>query len=254
MKQRLLIVCLAMLFALPAWPIAAQEKVVAEPASAVEGLDLVAFAGLFKDSEDLQAFEKAVNSSEVGVNNLDLDENGEVDFIRVVEEVADDTHMVVLQAVLDKDEVQDVATIEVEKTGNTQYNLQLHGDESLYGPDYYVQPSDIYIYRWPIINTIYRPLYRPYRSAFYFGSYPRWYQPFRPVSINVYRSRTVRYTARPAFAVARTTRVHSVGKVRYTRRTSTVATRKGRVTTRSTTVNRGNKSTTVRTTKVRRRP
>lgn len=256
MKQRLVIVCMALLFALPHCPVAAQEKVIAaEPASsAAEGLNLLAFAALFKDSEDLQAFEKAVNNPEVGINNLDLDENDEVDFIRVVEEVADDTHVIVLQVALDKDEIQDVATIEVEKTGDNQYNLQIRGDEEIYGPDYYVHPADVTIYRWPIINTIYRPLYRPYRSVFYFGSFPRWHRPYRPVSINVYRTRTVRFTARPGFAVARTSRVNSIGKVRYTRRSSTVVSRKARVTTRSTTVNRGNRSTTVRTTKVRRRP
>ena len=40
----------------------------------------MAVAELFKDSKDLEAFEKALNDSEVGINNLDLDEDGEVDF------------------------------------------------------------------------------------------------------------------------------------------------------------------------------
>jgi hypothetical protein len=256
MKQRFVVSLMLLLLALPCYPISAQEKVSTnEPASeAAESLNLVAFGELFKNSEDLQAFEKAVNNPDTGINNLDLDENDEVDFIRVVEEVADDTHLVVLQVPLGKDEFQDVATIEVEKSGENQYNLQIQGDESIYGADYYVTPADVYIYRWPIINAIYRPLYRPYRSVFYFGSYPHWYRPYRPVSINVYRTRTVRFTARPVFAITRTSRVRSISKVRYTRRSSTLVTKRARVTTRSTTVTRGNKSATVRTTRVRRRP
>jgi hypothetical protein len=256
MKQRIVISCLLLLFTIPHYPIVAQEKVSSsEPAAeAAEGLNLVAFGELFKGSEDLQAFERAVNNPDVGINNLDLDENDEVDFIRVVEEVADDTHVIVLQALLGKEEFQDIATIEVEKTGDNQYSLQIRGDESIYGADYYVQPADVYVYKWPVINAIYRPLYRPYRSVFYFGSYPNWYRPYRPVHINIYRTRTVKYTARPVFAVSRTGRVKSIGKVRYTRRNSTVVTKRARVTTRSTTVTKGNKSTTVRTTRVRKRP
>src|SRR5215210_5623061 len=124
----------------------AQEKitVVAPTSEAAEGLDLNAVAELFKDSKDLEAFEKALNDPEVGINNLDLDENGEVDFIRVVEEIADDTHVIILQVPLGKDEFQDVATIEVEREGNDKYNMQIHGDEVIYGVDYYVAPSDVY--------------------------------------------------------------------------------------------------------------
>jgi hypothetical protein len=256
MKQRFVVAILLLLLPVSYCPVLAQEKVALEtPTSeAAEGLDLLAFGELFKDSEDLQAFEKAINNPEVGINNLDLDENGEVDFIRVVEEVADDTHLIILQVPIGKDDFQDVATIEIEKSGDQLYNLQIRGDESIYGVNYYVAPADVYVYRWPIITAIYRPLYRPYRSVFYFGSYPRWYRPYRPVNINVYRSRTVRLTGRTAFAVTRTSRVKSVSKVRYTRRSSTVVTKRARVTTRSTTVTRGNKSATVRTTRVRKRP
>ena len=42
-----------------------------------------------------------------------LDE--EVDFIRVVEEVSGETHLVVLQVPMGEDDYQDVATIEIEK-------------------------------------------------------------------------------------------------------------------------------------------
>ncbi len=256
MKQRFVVSILLLLLPINYCPAFAQEKVTEmTPTSEAAGsLDLIAIGELFKNSEDLQAFEKALNNPDTGLNNLDLDENGEVDFIRVVEEVADDTHLIILQVPLGKDEFQDVATIEVEKSGDKLYNLQIRGDESIYGVDYYVAPADVSIYRWPIITAIYRPLYRPYRSVFYFGSYPQWHRPYRTVSMNVYRTRTVRLTGRTAFAVTRTSRVKSVSKVHYTRRTSTVVTKRARVTTRSTTVTKGNKSTTVRTTRVKKRP
>ena len=60
--------------------------VVAPSSEAADGLDLQAVAELFKDAKDLEAFEKSLNDPEIGVNNLDLDDNGDVDFIRVMEE------------------------------------------------------------------------------------------------------------------------------------------------------------------------
>jgi len=61
--------------------------IIAPTSEAAESLDLNLVAEIFKDSPTLEDFEKALNDPEQGINNLDLDENGEVDFIRVVEEV-----------------------------------------------------------------------------------------------------------------------------------------------------------------------
>jgi hypothetical protein len=227
--------------------VVAQDRVtvVAPTSEAAEGLDLKAVGELFKDSKNLEEFEKALNNPQVGVNNLDLDENGEVDFIRVVEEVAADSHLIVLQVPLGKDEFQDVATIEVEKAAGDQYNMQVTGNETIYGANYYVASPDIHIIRWPLIASIYAPVYRPYRSVFYFGSYPRWWRPYHPVTLNVYRTRTVRLTGRSAFHVTGTRRVTTVRRVHYTPRSSTLVKRKTTVT-RSTTRS-GAKTTTVTT-------
>jgi hypothetical protein len=225
-----------------------EVTVVAPTSEAAEGLDLHAVGELFKDSKDLEAFEKALNDPEVGINNLDLDENDDVDFIRVVEEASDDTRVIILQVPLAEDEFQDVATIEVEKTGDEAYNLQVHGDEVIYGVDYYVAPTVVHVHTWPIIGWIYRPVYRPYRSGFYFGFYPRWWRPYRPVNVRVYRTRTVKVTRRSTFSVTRTTRVRSVVKVNYKPRSTTRVTKKTTVTRtggrKTMTVKKGTKKTT----------
>jgi hypothetical protein len=213
-------------------PIFAQDKVttVALTPKVAKGLDLKAVGELFKNSENLEAFEKALNDPEVGVNNLDLDENGEVDYIRVVEQVVDSTHLVILQVPLGENEFQDVATIEVENAGGDQYNMQVHGNEVIYGPHYYVATPDIYVYRWPIITLMYGPLYRPYLSVFRFGYYPPWWRVHHPVTVRVYRTRVIKVAERTTFAVTKTTRVKSVTKVNYTPRTSTVVTKNTKVT------------------------
>ncbi len=203
--------------------------IVAPTSEAAEGLDLQAVSELFKDSENVEAFEKALNDPDTGVNNLDLDDNGEVDFIRVVEKAADETHVMILQVPLSETEFQDVATIEIEKSGDEAYNMQIHGNEVIYGADYYVAPTHVHIHTWPIIGWMYRPAYRPYRSRYYFGFYPRWHRPYRPVTVNVYRTRTVRYRSTTTFRVSNTTRVRTVNKVNYQPRSSTLVKKKTRV-------------------------
>ena len=63
----------------------AQDTAVVAPVSENgENFDLYGVAQLFKDSEDLEAFEKAINDPANEVNNLDLIEDGDVDYVRVV--------------------------------------------------------------------------------------------------------------------------------------------------------------------------
>ena len=201
--------------------VSAQETAVVTPASeAAEGLDLQAVGELFKDAENLEEFEKALNDPETGVNNMDLDDNGEVDYIRVVEEVYDDTHIIILQVGLGEDEYQDVATIEVEKSGDDEYNMQVHGNEDIYGEDYYVAPSVVHIHTWPIITWMYRPAYRPYVSVYRFGYYPRWWKRRAPVRVTVYNTRLVRYRAKPTFVYTRKGRIRHVSRIKYKPRSS----------------------------------
>lgn len=206
-------------------PLFAEEEATITPASeAAEGLDLQAIAELFKDAENLEEFEQLLNDEETGINNLDLDENGEIDFIRVVEEVDGDAHMIILQVCLGEDEFQDVAIIEVEKTDD-EVNMQVTGNEELYGEDYYVEPTVVHIHTWPIISWMYRPVYKPYWSKYYFGFYPKWWRVRHPCVHPVYHDRVVVYTRRAGFRFTRTRRV-AVHRVHYNPRTSTLVKRK----------------------------
>lgn len=247
--KRIIIVTVIFFFVLTGYRSgSAQDEnvtLVAPASEAAEGLDLKAVSELFKDSENLEEFEKALNNPETGVNNLDLDDDGEVDFIRVVEEAADETRLIILQVPLGEDEFQDVATIEVEKTGDEDYNLQVHGNEEIYGVDYYVAPTVVRVHTWPVIVWLYSPAYHPYRSAFYWRHYPRWWKPYHPVTFKVYRTRTVTFISRGAFAVTKTSRVRTVNRVKYQPRSSTLVRKK----TTKTTIRRDGKKTKVKRTK-----
>jgi len=224
MKTRILISGTVLFLLLSFSYLTAQEDftIVAPTSEVAEWLDLNAVAELFKDAETIEDFENDLNDPDIGINNLDLNEDGYVDYIRVVEQVTEYTHLIILQVLLGDDEFQDVATIEIEKSDEDEYNMQVHGNEVFYGYDYYVAPTYVHIHRWPIITWIYRPVYRPYRSVYYFGYYPRWWKPYRPVTRHVYHTRTVRYTRRATFEATRVSRVKTVHRVNYKPRSSTL--------------------------------
>ncbi len=225
MKRQLITTAIWVIFLGVCVVFAGEEVTVKSVSEAAQGLDLQAVGELFKESENLEDFEKSLNDPEVGVNNLDLDENGEVDFIRVVEEVNGDAHVIILQDCLGEDEFQDVATIEIDKS-DENYDMQVQGNEELYGTDYYVESTNVHIHAWPIITWLYRPAYRPYWSVYHFGSYPWWWRVRHPLLHPMYRNRADVYTQRAGFRFTRTPRVVVRTRVKYHPHSSTLVKRK----------------------------
>jgi len=150
----------------------------AKNADISDNLDLEAVASVFGDSKDLEEFEKKLNDPKTQISNLDLNEDGEVDYLRVLETSTGDTHLVTIQAVIEKDQYQDVATIDVEKKGKDETQVQVVGDVYMYGPGYIVEP--VYVHPPVICIWFWGPLYSPWRSPFYWGVYPTYYRPWRP--------------------------------------------------------------------------
>jgi len=143
-----------------------------------DNLDLEAVASIFGDAKDLEEFEKKLNDPETQISNLDLNEDGEVDYLRVIETSKDNTHLVTIQAVIEKDKYQDVATIDVEKDSKGETQVQVVGDVYMYGPGYIVEP--VYVHPPVICVWFWGPLYSPWYSPFYWGFYPPYYHPWHP--------------------------------------------------------------------------
>ena len=176
-----------------------------------DNLNLYAVMKLFQESETLEAFERSLNDENSRINNLDLNNDGYVDYLTVSDYVNGEDHTIVLRSVLDRNESQDVAVFTVEKLRNGEVRIQLIGDEALYGRNYIVEP--IYAetpnpgYRgrtvsrdnvtvvtttyyevaaWPVIRFIYAPYYSIWRSNWYWGYYPAYYRPWRPFYWHAY--------------------------------------------------------------------
>lgn len=150
-----------------------------------EHLDLEAVASVFGDSKDLEDFEYKLNDPKTKISNLDLNDDNEVDYLRVVETTEKDTHLIAIQAVIGDGLYQDVATVEVEKDDKGVTQVQVVGDVYVYGTNYIIEP--VYVHRPVIYTWLWRPFYKPYRSVFYWGVYPRHFKYWRPLRRNVYR-------------------------------------------------------------------
>ena len=177
-----------------------------------DNLDLYATLDLFQKSKTIEDFEKALNDKETGINNLDLDSDGNVDFIKVETKQEKNDFTFVLQVEVVKDDIQDVAVILVSKDDKAKVTMQMAGDEDLYGKDYVIEPkleteavtanpgytgtdtikvvsqeaTVVVVESTPIVHYVYSPMYAPYYPPYYYGYYPPYYRPYPVVSFHIY--------------------------------------------------------------------
>lgn len=170
-----------------------------------DNLNLYAVMKLFQESETLEGFERGLNDESNRINNLDLNGDNLIDYITVTDYIDGSVHTIVLRVPLDRNESQDVAVFTVEKFRNGSVEIQLIGDEALYGKNYIIEPiydetpnpgymgnranvTNVTIVRttpyqvatWPVVRFIYMPNYVVWRSSWYWGYYPPVWRPWRP--------------------------------------------------------------------------
>ncbi len=187
MKAQLTTWIFSLLFLAPCMLFADETiTVTATDSDISENLDLKAVATLFGEAKNLEEFEQKLNDSETHISNLDLNGDGQVDYLRVVETTDKNAHLIVLQAVLAKDIYQDVASIYVEKDEATQQvTVQIIGDEYLYGTNYVIEP--VYIYTPVIYDWFWGPSWYCWHSPYYWGYYPSYWHVYDCWIIHNYR-------------------------------------------------------------------
>ena len=149
-------------------------------------LDLQAVAAAFAQSSTVKDFEMLLNNSSYMISNLDLNEDGYVDYLRVMSAMQGYNHVFVIQAVLAPDIYQDVATIVAEVPSYGNYYVEVIGSPYIYGPNYVVRP--VYYTRPVIFSHICRYDYRPWTSPWYWNHFPSHYRHPAPVVLNHYHA------------------------------------------------------------------
>ncbi|WP_456313128.1 hypothetical protein [Pseudomonas shirazensis] len=163
-----------------------QTTVYAKNSDISDNLDLRAVASMFGDSNNLQDFERRLNDPKYQISNLDLNGDNQVDYLRVIESVEDRTHVVIIQAVLDRDVFQDIATIDVERDNSNKVVVQVVGNSYLYGDNYIYEP--VYSVAPVIYTSFWVTNYRPYYSTWGWNYYPTYYTAWTPYPAYRYRN------------------------------------------------------------------
>jgi hypothetical protein len=178
-----------------------------------DNLDLFAVLNIFQKSKTIEDFEKTLNLKETGINNLDLNLNDTVDFIKVVTKQDKNDFTFILQVDVSSKEVQDVAVILVSKDKDGKVTLQIVGDKDLYGENYVIEPQPpapaatpnpayagtdpvpaataatttvVVVESAPIVQYVYSPVYVPYYPPYYYHYYPPYYAAFTVMAVSVY--------------------------------------------------------------------
>jgi hypothetical protein len=180
---------------------------------------------LFKKSTSPEEFEKLLNEEDSQVNNLDLNGDGETDYIKVIDQTKKGAHAFVLQVAVSETESQDIAVIELEKTGEEKAVAQIVGDEDMYGEQTIVEPTEevltnagtsrtqvvVNVWTWPGVRYVYTPAYRVWVSPYRWSVYPSWWRPWRPIRHRIFYTYRAPYRNRyVAVSTHRVVRAHRV--------------------------------------------
>lgn len=235
---------------------------------------------MFKKAGSPEEFEKMINTEDNQVNNLDLNGDGDIDYIKVIDKGDGDAHAFILQDVVSANESQDIAVIELEKTGSNDAVLQIVGDEDIYGEQVIVEPAEesrttsqpaqartrsttttnvvVNVWAWPVVRHVYAPGYIVWVSPWGWRARPVWWRPWRPVRYHVFypyrvpyhRHYVVVHHHRVVHAHRIYTPVRTTSVTVHTRHRESVDRYRATRTTRSTTITKDNKH---KQTKVTRR-
>ena len=184
-----------------------------------DNLDLFAVLDLFQKSKTIEDFEKSLNEEKTGINNLDLNLDNKVDFIKVVTKQEGKDFTFILQVDVSEKEIQDVAVILVSKDKDGKVTMQIVGDKDLYGKDYVIEPKPaapavtanpgytgtdpvtvsapattvVVVESAPIVQYVYSPVYVPYYPPYHYAYYPPYFAAFTVMAVGVYHHNNYYY-------------------------------------------------------------
>jgi hypothetical protein len=166
------------------------------------GLDLQALGELVKKSSNPADLEKALNQPG-SINNLDLDTDGKVDFVKVTElSKSDNTKALKFTDITTKGDSSDIAEVDVNKGTNNQASMDVVGSPAVYqsAPSYH---SDFSVGEVLLMAYLFSPhpyYYSPYR----YGYYPSYYRSYQPVPMVSYHRTVNTYNSHPVGHVTNT--------------------------------------------------
>lgn len=151
--------------------------------------DLSRLPDLVRQSRSGEDLEKKINTS--GINNVDINQDGNVDYINV-EEFQEDNDRGFVLYINENNERVDLATIEITKNGK-MVDVGVRGNPNYYGQNHYYNYSfpwtEILLAAW--FFNLSRPRY--FHSPYSYGVYPKYYTSVKRVPVSTYKSKLEGY-------------------------------------------------------------
>jgi hypothetical protein len=155
-----------------------QQNNVTIQSSAPAGFDVNKLAQLVKTSTDPQTLEKAINNPNNHINNLDLDKDGNIDYLKVEE--PGQNQLDVVDDVNDADSVN-VARIHIQPNqANNTADLSVQGNPNYVGYNNYYHSSFTFT-DFLLLSYLMRP-HPYYMPMYHYGYYPSYYTRVRTVT------------------------------------------------------------------------
>ena len=172
---------------------------------AADGLDLEAVTNLLKDVKTPEELEQKINAEQPRINNLDLNEDDTVDYVKVDQYSAEGgIQGFSLSTELAPGDIQELATIELKEENGT-VNAQTTGNSNVYGSQHYHHSSfglsDMLLWSFVLNNTFSR-----WNSPYGFNNYPRNFQSRRTLPPSSYQSGLRNLKSRPGAPSVRSSR------------------------------------------------
>ena len=166
---------------------------------AKENFDLERVGNLLERSDNPEEFEHYINERN-GINNLDLNGDGYVDYISVDEFEDRDSNSrgLSLFTRFGPDIIQEIATVLFyrDRPDYRGSRILLAGNDQIYGDNYYYETN------WldrpvSLTNFLYSDRDQFYRSPYYYDYYPSDYVAYEVVETPIYRTRIVELYPQP---------------------------------------------------------
>ena len=186
-----------------------------------ENLNLQALGEIIRKSSNPEEIEKKINEPD-GINNLDLDGDGKIDYLKVTEYGKGSEHGYSICAVL-KDGEPEVANVVINTLPNQQAQMSLNGNPNYYGNQNNTYQSTFSSTDFLLLAYLMRPNYGYYHSPYYYGHYGYGYGPRSILSYSAYHSsphirtvtttRTYTTVSRPSSSTLRSPNANNTSSV-----------------------------------------
>lgn len=183
-----------------------------------DNFDLQAFTTLLTSTTDAESLEKQINDPTVGINNLDLNEDGSVDYVQVTTYGEGDKKGISLTISINESEIQEIAQVEITKTGE----VNVHGNKNIYGTNGHYT-SHMSVGEAMFLAWMFSPRYNVYNSPYYYGNYPSHYNSYKPVTHTVYVTRTTEKIQKSSVKTTKSTKQPTIKSPNENKTSKTVS-------------------------------